>query len=222
MGLFTDTTPTSSRRPLKRRSLGGAKNGITTPAPTSQGSQTSETPAEPVPKEKSASLTTQGSTETTTILDTPPKAPTPPQAKPQTEADLSDDDDDEDLPDLQSDTTFLYDRLIPLSSALGLAPPSQPLPTILSQIDAYVCTHHLDCFGITHRSEAILHHNRLIPFSAKAPRFLSIHSLKRKELERDFTDALDTCETCPRKELCLGRCALGFNCPTEDLERRKG
>ena len=109
---------------------------------------------------------------------------------------------DLDLADLQSDNALLYHRLVPLDSALGI---HAGAASLLELIDTHVAEHYLESFGIAHQDELVRHHNRLIPFVAKAPRFLSIHSLKRRDLDRDYTNVPDTSVTCVRKHLCLGR-----------------
>lgn len=191
MGLFTGTASTPRRRtsstPLKRRSLGGSKRIVSNSTQTLNAVPIVTT--EPSPN--------GGATAT------------PPSLKQQDSVRIdaaSDEDPELDLADLQSDNVLLYDRRIPLDEALGLSSLHPAEPSFLERILEYVSAHYLDCFGITHQDEIIRHHNRLVPFFAKAPRFLSIHSLKKKELDRDFTDVPDTNETCARKELCQGRC----------------
>ncbi len=217
MGLFTAPS-IASRRPLKRRSLGGLKNNLTGTIEAS-GPSSKTIAAEPPPNgkqteaEEAAPIKTQILVGAAAISD-PPQEQTVAQ-----NVDTSDEEDhDLDLADLESDNAFLYDRRIPLDEALGLYPLHQPELSFLEQIDAYVSAHYLDCFGITHKDEIVHRHHRVILLPAKAPRFLSIHSLKRKELERDFADVTDTTETCARKQLCQGRCLLGFACPSQDLD----
>lgn len=215
MGLFTGTSSTTRRSassaPLKRRSLGRSRDML---------SNTNQAIAsEPSPNAPSTSSAPR------IHLDLPRKPNSSSSSDNLTfshsasQPSLDDEQESEelDLADLQSDNAFLYDRQVPLDSALGISPVHPPEPSLLDRIDAYIAEHYLDCYGLTHHNEIVRHHNRLVPFFPKAPRFLSIHSLKRKQLERDFSDVLDTTETCARKQLCLGRCLLGFACPTTDL-----
>lgn len=229
MGLFTGTPSSASRRstssaPLKRRSLGrlNKDSSGTSFGPSSDGAQSAapdnhtaggaDGAAESI---GAVSLpSTQTSVKAKSESGTHKGPPLPTQET--HGVSVSDEEPELDLADLQPDNAFLYERHLPLDSAIGLVPLSAEV-SILERIDAYIAEHYLECFGITHQDEIVDHHNRLIPFFAKAPRFLSIHSLKRKELERDYTDAPDTTETCARKQLCLGRCLLGFECPTQDL-----
>ena len=237
MGLFTGTPSASPRStssaPLKRRSLGRNKEKIiaaaaekakttTNPVVSSGASAAalsnplSNGAIERIHSEPAQAASSSSDTSGTAHIASSSKSqPIATKAVPQA-APSSDTEPDLELDDLQSDNAFLYDRQVSLDSALGLAPLAPPAPSLLERIDAYIQEHYLDCFGITHHNELVHHHNRLIPFVAKAPRFLSIHSLKRKELERDYTDVPDTSETCPRKESCLGRCLLGFECPPQD------
>lgn len=198
MGLFTATTPNiPATRRLKRRSLGKSNKTIITPSVAAvEPSPASSAGIGPLSKENLTS-SEQENISTTAQQD-------------------SDQDSEFELVDLQSDTTFLYERHLPLDSPLGSHPLHSNELSILEQIDAHVAKHYLDCYGISHHDEIVHHHNRLIPFFAKAPRFLSIHSVKQKELERDYTDAPDTSQTCPRQQLCQGRCLLGLPCPLPD------
>lgn len=225
MGLFTAPSsalrrPTSSA-PLKRRSLGGKATASkvnsetsTHIAPLTAGSSSALQSFEPEAQRSAASSSDHPFTSSFDAQSTGKQY----EAQSSREAaEGSDEEQDLDLADLQSDTAFLYDRHAPLDSALGLNSHQTPESPFLERIEAYVAEHYLDSFGITHRNELINHHNRLVPFHAKAPRFLSIHSLKRKELERDFTEVPDTVDTCARKQRCLGRCLLGSSCTTLDL-----
>ncbi|TKY86726.1 hypothetical protein EX895_004366 [Sporisorium graminicola] len=236
MGLFTSSSSASRRpasaAPLKRRSLGRSRESLSNSIASANNSQAgcSSVPlsnggvgaAEQSlrntdPQGKSAlsdqsipQLQTQPLPATTSKLHAFPLTA-------QSKIHSDDEDEHTELADLQSDNTFLYDRQLPLDSALGTGIGNAPEPNFLERISAYVAEHYLDCFGITHHKELVRHDNRLVPFIAKAPRFLSIHSLRRKELERDYTEVTDTVDTCPREQLCLGRCLLGFSCPIQDL-----
>ena len=226
MGLFTGTSSIATRRansaaPLKRRSLGRVNRDSSGSllGPSSRGTTTIK-PALPAEegRPKSSERVHDDQVQTPAALSSAAAL----KASSQSGAEeTSDEEPDLDLSDLQSDNTFLYERHLPLDSALGLKPLHPPKVSILERIDAYIAEHYLDCFGITHQDEEVQHHNRLVPFFAKAPRFLSIRSLKRKELERDYTKERDTTETCARKQLCLGRCLLGFTCPSQDLTSKQ-
>ncbi|KAJ1027497.1 hypothetical protein NDA18_003500 [Ustilago nuda] len=204
MGLFTGTSSSATGRansaaPLKRRSLGRVNRDSSGSllGPLSRGTTTTTTkPAFPVGEGRPKSP--EG------VEDDQVQTPAALKASSQSGAEETSDE-EPDLADLQSDNTFLYQRHLPLDSALGLKPLYPPKVSILERIDVYIAEHYLDCFGITHQDEEVQHHNRLVPFFAKAPRFLSIRSLKRKELERDYTKERDTTETCARKQLCLER-----------------
>ncbi|SPC66812.1 uncharacterized protein UHOD_02333 [Ustilago sp. UG-2017b] len=215
MGLFTGTSSSATRRansaaPLKRRSLGrvnrdssGSLLGL-----SSRGTTTIK-PALPAEegRPKSSERVHDDQVQTPAALSSAAAL----KASSQSGAEeTSDEEPDLDLSDLQSDNTFLYERHLPLDSALGLKPLHPPKVSILERIDAYIAEHYLDCFGITHQDEEVQHHNRLVPFFAKAPRFLSIRSLKRKELERDYTKERDTTKTCARKQLCLDQSFEGY------------
>lgn len=227
MGLFTGPALSSRRpiasAPLKRRSLGRSPDKARNEETSAKGLQAEDGDSEVIFKGRA--FVTESVRQ-----DDPPGpegrqgqsvAPLTAQALPSgptlIEATVSDEEQELDLADLQSDNAYMYERSLPSESALGMSPSRLPEPDMLVRIEAYVADHYLDCFGITHHDELIRHHDRIVPFFAKAPRFLSIHSLKRKELERDYAEVVDTTETCPREELCLGRCLLGFSCPTGDL-----
>ncbi|KAJ1038294.1 hypothetical protein NDA14_007133 [Ustilago hordei] len=208
MGLFTGTSSSATGRansaaPLKRRSLGRVNRDSSGSllGPLSRGTTTTTKPALPV--EEGRPKSPEG------VEDDQVQTPAALKASSQSGAEETSDE-EPDLADLQSDNTFLYQRHLPLDSALGLKPLHPPKVSIFERIDAYIAEHYLDCFGITHQDEEVQHHNRLVPFFAKAPRFLSIRSLKRKELERDYTKERDTTETCARKQLCLDQSFEGY------------
>ena len=232
MGLFTGSSSASRRptsaAPLKRRSLGRSRESLskTRVAAVAAESSQSEVPSTPLSGQVKSENSEKSHHQTPWQPASHSAPPTTQQLDSTQSATLnepnSDEEADPDLADLQSDNTLLYDRHLPLDSALGVHPLAPPGKfDYLERIDAYVAEHYLDCFGITRCNELVGHHNRIVPFFAKAPRFLSIHSLKRKELERDYTEVADTIDTCPRQELCLGRCLLGFSCPTRDLTSPK-
>lgn len=210
MGLFTGAALTAHRpaRQLKRRSLGGKRAGSSTSSPSSAAE-----PSEPSPNGHTPTVPTIHPQQTSSKRTQ--KASSDGQTAPVRSDSIGDEEGaDLDLAELRSDDAFLYERSAPVDVALGLDS-SPPQPSLLERIEVYVAEHYLDCFGITHRDELVRHHNRLIPFFAKAPRFVSIHSLKQKELERDYTEVHDTADTCARRQLCQGRCLLGFACPPD-------
>ncbi|SPO24752.1 uncharacterized protein UTRI_01724_B [Ustilago trichophora] len=199
MGLFTGTSSTSRRPassvPLKRRSLGRSRD-IASSSAASSNTGTS-TASEPSPNGPSSSSTARVQSELPRTPSSSSSSDNPTSSHSASRPCPDEDEPEElDLADLQSDNAFLYDRQAPLDSALGLSPVHPPELSLLERIDAYITEHYLECFGVTHQNELVRHHNRLVPFHSKAPRFLSIHSLKRKDLERDFTHVLDTSETC--------------------------
>ncbi|SJX61657.1 uncharacterized protein SRS1_12641 [Sporisorium reilianum f. sp. reilianum] len=219
MGLFTGSSSASRRptsaAPLKRRSLGRSRESLSKSqahapvAPSANGggivAEESIHNSDPQSAQSGHALDSQSAQQ-----PSEPTRPREPDASPlpaQKRSTLQDEDDEAEpeLADLQSDNTFLYDRQLPLDSALGTTLDHPPEPGLLERIDAHVAEHYLDCFGITHHKELTRHDNRIVPLFAKAPRFLSIHSLKRKDLEWDYTEVADTIDTCPREHLCLGR-----------------
>lgn len=232
MGLFTDT-PSTALRPassarLKRRSLGRSRQSLTSTVALPQSSQVAAASELNTDAAQSGSTISAESIHVDRAqinshnLNTPPRPAAtsslgPTKSPASQKKEYLDEESELYLADLESDNIFLYLRQGSPDSALGTTALQSPEPDLIQRIDTYVATHYLDCFGMSHFNEHVRHHNRLVPFLSKAPRFLSIHSLKRKELERDYTDVVDTVDTCPRKELCLGRCLLGFRCPTRDL-----
>ncbi|EPQ26565.1 uncharacterized protein PFL1_06909 [Pseudozyma flocculosa PF-1] len=73
-------------------------------------------------------------------------------------------------------------------------------------------------FGVVRRCVLEQSFSSAFSMPKRAARFVSIHSIRRKELERDYCPPPQPHETCPRGHRCLGRCVLGFACPK--LERR--
>lgn len=221
MGLFTGPSSTTSRRPaqLKRRSLGQKKTD-SSKVDWSPDGQTAATKAVPDISSSSTLQSHSNDPRASSVECAEQDQCAPPfvslpasQFRPQDtrsavsyseqnhEKDIAEEP-DLDLADLQSDNALLYHRLVPLDSALGI---HAGAASLLELIDTHVAEHYLESFGIAHQDELVRHHNRLIPFVAKAPRFLSIHSLKRRDLDRDYTNVPDTSVTCVRKHLCLGR-----------------
>lgn len=126
---------------------------------------------------------------------------------------LSGDSEDQDsLPELASDIALLYQRCCPIEHALGSHCTSEV--SIQDQIAAYVEQRYFYALGLDRLLEPIGTQVRTVPFETRAPRFISIHAIRRKELERDFTQPPDTSETCQRRSNCSGRCLLGQSCPS--------
>lgn len=121
----------------------------------------------------------------------------------------SNSDDEDDLPELASDSAVLYQRRCSMEDALG----THDQVALHLQIAAYVEQRYFHALGLTRLIEPIEAPLQTVPYDAKAPRFISIHAIRRKELERDYTQPPDTTQTCHRKGNCSGRCLFGSQCP---------
>ncbi|KAN0063292.1 hypothetical protein ACQY0O_004456 [Thecaphora frezii] len=126
--------------------------------------------------------------------------------------------------DGEEEFTPLFTSHVPSHLALGLQPVqpklSQRLPCSGEDAEAEgaLCYSSTAIHTITRRTVMVRTFTVAFDKTQRAPRFISVHSIRRKELERDYCPPPDSRETCPTGKHCQGRCVLGFACPTPDKE----
>lgn len=115
------------------------------------------------------------------------------------------------LPNLVKNKSVLYRRRGSPESPIGAHTSSET--AIQDDIFAYVEQRYFHGLGLSRLAEPVRQQVRVVSYHTKAPRFISIHAVRLKELERDYVEPQDTTRICHRKKTCTGRCLLGSPCP---------